>query len=179
MEAVKYVDNISFKNKLLRKLWSCVSFFLFIPFGALIFNRYRCLLLKIFGAKIGSGSIVYASSKIPAPWNLEMGKFSVLGPNVELHIGKVFIENKVTISQGAYLCTGSHDISNINKPFFSKDIIIKSYAWIAADCFIAPGVTVGEGAVTGARSAVFKDVDAWTVVGGNPAKFIKKRVIKE
>lgn len=48
---------------------------------------------------------------------------------------------------------------------------------MAAEAFIGPGVTIGEGAVVGARGCVFKDVDPWTVVGGNPAKFIKKRII--
>jgi len=58
-----------------------------------------------------------------------------------------------------------------------KPIVIGSQVWIAADSFIGPGVCIGEGAVIGARSAVFKDVQGWTVVGGNPAVFIKKRII--
>jgi len=57
-------------------------------------------------------------------------------------------------------------------------IVIGSQSWIAARAFIGPGVTIGEGAVVGACAAVFKDVEPWTVVGGNPAKFIKKREIK-
>ncbi|HNY79416.1 MAG TPA: hypothetical protein PLX34_15565 [Sedimentisphaerales bacterium] len=55
---------------------------------------------------------------------------------------------------------------------------IADQVWIAADAFIGPGVTVGQGAVVGARASVFKDVEPWTVVGGNPAKFIKKRELK-
>jgi putative colanic acid biosynthesis acetyltransferase WcaF len=106
-----------------------------------------------------------------------MGDFSCLGPDVKLHIDKTIIGNKVTISQGSYLCNGSHDISKLNKPFISSPIIIHDFAWIAADCFVGPGITINEGAVVGARSAVFKDVEAWTVVGGNPAKFIKERKI--
>jgi putative colanic acid biosynthesis acetyltransferase WcaF len=60
-----------------------------------------------------------------------------------------------------------------------KPIVVADKAWVAADAFIGMGVTIGEGAVVGARAAVFKDVEPWTVVGGNPAQFIKKRVIKE
>ena len=59
-----------------------------------------------------------------------------------------------------------------------KPIIIGDRAWVAAEAFIGPGVTVGEGAVVGARAAVFKDVEPWTVVGGNPARVIKTRTIK-
>ena len=86
---------------------------------------------------------------------------------------------KVCISQGAYLCTASHDIMDKNNPLITAPIHINSFAWIASDAFIGMGVTVGEGAVVGARAAVFKDVEPWTVVGGNPAKFIKKRIIQD
>ena len=63
--------------------------------------------------------------------------------------------------------------------FRKKPIVIEAQAWVAADAFVGMGVTIGEGAVVGARAAVFKDVEPWTVVGGNPAKFIKNRVIKD
>ena len=178
MKIEKYNDNISFKNKLSQKIWSFVSFFFFKQFTLNIFNFWRIILLKMFGAKIGFGSIVYSSAYIPAPWNLIMGKFSCLGPNVKLHIDKTIIGDKVTISQGSYLCSGSHDINKLNKPFISSPIFIQDFVWIAADCFIGPGVKIGEGAVVGARSVVFKDVASWTVVGGNPAKFIKNRKIE-
>jgi len=54
-------------------------------------------------------------------------------------------------------------------------IMIEDHAWVAADVFIAPGVALGEGAVIGARSSVFKDVPAWTIVAGNPARFVRHR----
>jgi putative colanic acid biosynthesis acetyltransferase WcaF len=84
-----------------------------------------------------------------------------------------------TVSQYAYLCTGTHDISDPHMKLVTAPIIIGDSAWVCADTFIAPGVTLGEGAVAGARSSVYKDVEPWTVVGGNPAKFIKKRVLRE
>ena len=82
-----------------------------------------------------------------------------------------------TVSQRAFLCTASHDITSPCHEQIEIPIVIADRAWVAAEAFIGPGVTVGEGAVVGARAAVFKDVEAWTVVGGNPARFIKKRVI--
>ena len=57
--------------------------------------------------------------------------------------------------------------------------MIENRAWVAADAFVCMGITIGEGAVVGARAAVFKNVEPWTVVGGNPAKVIKKREIKQ
>ena len=57
--------------------------------------------------------------------------------------------------------------------------MIRCKVWVAAEAFIGMGVIIGEGAVVGARACVFKNVEPWTVVGGNPAKFIKKRIIKE
>ena len=77
------------------------------------------------------------------------------------------------------MCTASHDITDPHNPLITAPIHVESFAWVAADAFIGMGVTVGEGAVVGARAAVFKDVEPWTVVGGNPAKFIKRRVVKE
>ena len=176
----KYVENnISLKNRLMQKMWAVLSYFLFRPFISNIFNGWRISVLRIFGAKIGKGSVVYSSVYIPAPWNLTTGKFCCLGPYVQLHIDKTILGNKVTISQRAYLCSGSHDIDYLNKPFTSAPIVIDDYAWVAAEVFVGPGVTIGEGAVVGARAAVFKNVEPWTVVGGNPAKFIKKRIIKD
>jgi putative colanic acid biosynthesis acetyltransferase WcaF len=175
----KYVDNISIRNKIARKFWEISSLFLFRPFSGRLFTCWRSFILRLFGAKIGKGSIVYASAKIPAPWNLKMGINSCIGPRVELHIDKVIIGSKVTISQRAYLCGGSHDISYLNLPFISAPIIIEDYAWVAAEAFVMMGVKVGEGAVIGARAAVFKDVEPWTIVGGNPARFIKTREIKD
>lgn len=103
-----------------------------------------------------------------------------IGPKAQIYsVDRIILKTKVCISQGAYLCTASHDITNTNNPLITATICINSFSWIAADAFVNMGVTIGEGAVVGARAAVFKDVEPWTVVGGNPAKFIKKRVIRD
>ena len=80
-----------------------------------------------------------------------------------------------TVSQYSFLCTASHDYEHPAMPLVSAPIVIGAGAWVAADVFVAPGVTIGEGAVVGARSSVFKNVEAWSVVAGNPANFLKKR----
>ena len=172
-----YVDNIPRADKLRRLLWRMFSLFLYKPFSLPMFNSWRIFLLRCFGAHIGSGCVVHASTYIPSPWNLELGSHTALGPNVQLHIGKTVIGNKVTVSQRTYLCSATHEINSINTPFVAGKIIIKDFAWIAAEAFVMTNIEIGEGAIVGARAAVFKDVEDWTIVGGNPAKFIKKRII--
>ncbi|WP_367773612.1 putative colanic acid biosynthesis acetyltransferase [Flavobacterium sp. WC2421] len=174
----KYIDTIPKSDKLYRFLWRIVSLFLFRPFSLPFFNGWRIFLLKCFGARLGNNCTIYASAYIPSPKNLIMGTHSTLGPEVKLHFGKTIIGNKVTISQRTYLCSATHETNSINVPFVAGEIIIKDFVWIAAEAFVMTNVVIGEGAIVGARAAVFKDVAAWAVVGGNPAKFIKKRDIK-
>lgn len=176
-EIPKYIDNIPKSDKLYRLVWRIVSLFLFKPFSLPFCNGWRILLLKMFGAKIGKGSIVYSSVYIPAPWKLTIGKETAIGPEVKLHIGKTIIGNKVTISQRTYLCSATHETNSINTPFVAGTIIIEDFVWVAAEAFIMTNITLHQGAIIGARSAVFKNVDEWSIVGGNPAKFIKKRTI--
>ena len=174
----KFKVNITLKNKVLRSLWNVIYIFLFRPFETKLFNPWRLFLLRLFGAKIHWKAGVYASAKITEPWNLEMQYNAWIGPHAIIYsVDKIFLGKNVTISQYAYLCSASHDITDKYNPLITAPIIIKDQAWIAADAFIGMGVTIGEGAVVGARAAVFKDVEPWTVVGGNPAKFIKKREI--
>ncbi|WP_353567805.1 hypothetical protein [Haloferula sargassicola] len=90
---------------------------------------------------------------------------------------RIEIGSKVAVSQRTFLCSGTHSINDLRRPLVTRPISIGDHAWICAESFIAPGVVIGEGAVVGARSAVFKNVDEWNVVGGNPATFIKKREI--
>lgn len=172
-----YVDNIPYTDKIRRLIWAIISKILFRPFSGPLFNGWRIFLLKVFGAKIGQGSIIYASAYIPAPWNLTVGQITCIGPHVKLHIGKTVLGSKVTISQRSYLCSASHETTSLNTPFISGSIVVENYAWVAAEAFIMMNVTVGEGAIVGARAAVFKDIEPWNIVGGNPAKFIKIRHI--
>lgn len=138
----------------------------------------RRFLLKSFGALIDKDAYVYSSSSIFAPWNLILAR-ACIGPNTNIYNKDlVQIGNDSVISQDTTLCSASHDIQSTMLPLQTKPIIIKDFVWIASEAFVGMGVTIGEGAVVGARAAVFKDVEPWTVVGGNPAKFIKKRFLK-
>jgi putative colanic acid biosynthesis acetyltransferase WcaF len=109
-----------------------------------------------------------------------MGDQSALSESVDCYCAdKVWIESHTTVSQYSFLCTASHDIRDPHMELTTAPITIKSYAWVCAGAFISPGVEIGEGGVVAARAVVVKNVDPWTVVGGNPAKFIKRRILRE
>lgn len=168
----------SIKNKIARVLWAIIYLFFFRFFNLRIFRKWRIFVLKCFGAEISWNCTIHSSVIIWAPWNLKVGEYSCIGQGVDCYNqGKITIGTNTTISQKVYLCASSHDFTVASNPLILKPIVIEDRVWVAADAFIGPGVTINEGAVVGARAGVFKNVDSWVVVGGNPAKFIKKRVI--
>ena len=176
----KYRNVLTRKHQMIRMLWSVVWTIFARPLPRSIGSGWKRFLLRLFGAKLASTAIVYSSAKIYYPANLIMDEYSCLASGVDCYnVALVKIGANTTVSQGAYLCTASHDISDSLNPLVTAHIIVKDQAWIATDAFVGMGVTVGQGAVIGARACVFKDVEPWTVVGGNPAKFIKRREIKK
>ena len=182
MNKVEDIGHVSLSNKLLRSVWNVVWLLLFRPFGTKIFLPWRLFLLKVFGAKVCWDSGVYSSVKIWAPWNLKMGHNAWLGPHVICYNqAMVTLEENVTVSQYSYLCTAGHKTDIVNTfedGLIIAPITIYNSAWIGTRAFISMGVEIGEHTIIGATASVYKDVEPWTIVGGNPAKFIKKRIIK-
>jgi putative colanic acid biosynthesis acetyltransferase WcaF len=173
-----YSHSFSLKNKMGRLVWNISSLILFRPFGSRLFKKWRVFVLKCFGAKIEWSSHIYSSVKIWAPWNLEIGANSSLGPKVDCYNqGKISIGANTVVSQKAYLCASSHDYTRKDFPLILKPIQIGNGVWIAADAFIGPHVSIGDNAVIAARAVVIKNVEENTVVGGNPSKLIKSRNI--
>src|SRR5580765_3588779 len=140
---------------------------------------WRRFLLRCFGATVGREVHIYSSARIYFPWNLSIGDWSAVGEDAFIYnLGPVTIGARVTISQRAHLCAGTHDYTQATMPLLKPPIEIRDQAWICADAFVGPGVVVGEGAVVGARAVVIKNVEAWTVVAGNPARVVKKRELQ-
>ena len=176
----QYHNALSRKHQMIRLLWGVVWAVFARPLPRSVGSGWKRFLLRLFGAKIHPTAVVYSSAKVYYPANLEMGEYSCLASDVDCYnVDKIIIGANTTVSQGVYLCTASHDITNHLNPLITAPIVIEDQVWIAAGAFVGMGVTIGEGTVVGARAAVFKDVEPWTVVGGNPARFIKKRTIKE
>ena len=139
---------------------------------------WRRLVLRMMGAKVGPGARIYSSARIYYPPNLELGRSVVIAPDVDLYcVDRITIGDNAMISQYSYLCTASHDYTRPDLPLISDPICIEPQAWVCADVFIGPGVTVGQGTVVGARSTVFRDLEPWVVCGGNPARIIKPRIV--
>lgn len=174
----KYKEDYSMSFKIKRYFWLLINATIFRLLIGSIFRIPRIYILNLFGGKIAKNSLIYSSCKIWAPWNLVLEDYGCIGPNTQIYNkDQIKIGKNSVISQGVFLCSASHDISDKHNLLITAPIIIKDQAWVAADAFVGMGVTIGQGAVVGARAAVFKDVADWTVVGGNPAKFIKKREI--
>jgi putative colanic acid biosynthesis acetyltransferase WcaF len=173
-----YPSPHSLENKIGRVLWHITWLLVYRP-STRLFHGWRRLILRLFGARIGKGVHPYLSVRIWAPWNLEMGDQSCLGDHIDCYcVDKVRIGSHSTISPYSYLCTASHDYTDPAMPLITAPTVIGEGVWIAADVFVGPGVAIGDGVVIGARSCVFRNIEPWTVVAGNPAKFIKKRELR-
>ena len=141
-------------------------------------NMLRISLLRLLGAKIGKRCLICRGAKFYVPWNFECGDFVCVGPRAEIYCkDKVIVGSQVIISQDAYLCTASHDITSQTMELVIKPIKIGSNAWIAAKATVLPGVAVGDGAVIGACAVVAKDVQPLAIVVGNPASIVGVRKV--
>lgn len=169
---------ISFKNKLARVIWFLFWAVAFRPTPVLM-HRWRRAVLIIFGAKISKEVHVYPSASIWAPWNLTMCEGSCLSHGVICYnVAPVHVGKNATVSQYSNLCTATHDYTDPSMPLMVASIYIEDNAWITADVFVGPGVTIGEGAVINSRSTVFSDIEPWTVAKGYQARSYKKRLLK-
>lgn len=143
-------------------------------------NFLRLFVLRLFGAKIHGKPFVFPSARIYAPFNLEIHDGACIGPLTNIYnLGRLILRERCVISQETMLCGGTHDLSSRRTPLLVGDMDVGEDVFIGARALILPGVNLGEGAVVGAGAVVTKDVEPWTVVGGNPAKLIKRREIRE
>lgn len=181
LDLENYKNRHSLRSKVARVVWSVIWALLFRPTPrGNLFRHWRVVLLKLFGAKVKWTSNVLPSCRIWQPWKLTMGAYACLSENVDCYtVDEIIIGNQATVSQGVKLCTAGHDISSSIMELTHAPIIIRDGAWVAAWSIILPGVTIGEGAVVAAGAVVTKDVEPWTVVGGNPSMFLKKRVLSD
>ncbi len=165
----------SLQNRICRSLWGLTYILLFRP-SPRPFHFWRAMLLRLFGAEIADDCHVYARARIWAPWNLKMGARASLADDVNCYtMAPIYVGAEAIVSQGAHLCTGTHDYCDPNFQLYAKPITIGDKAWIGAEAFVLPGVTIGEGAVIGARAVVTKDMPPWTVCAGHPCKPLKPR----
>lgn len=139
---------------------------------------HRRLLLRLFGAKIGSGVKIKPGLKVKFPWRLTIGNDSWIGEDVWIdNLAEVAIGANVCISQGAYLCTGSHDWTSPQFDLIIKPISIHEGSWVAASSIVGPGVTIGQGAILGLGSTATRNLDSWSIYSGSPAQYVRRRMM--
>lgn len=160
------------------QLWWAVQATLF-RWSPQVMYRWRAFLLRLFGAKIGKNVVIRPSVKITYPWKLTLGDYAWVGDDAVLYtLGDISVGSHSVISQKSYLCTGSHDYASQYFDINATPIVIGDKCWLATDVFVAPGVTIGNGTVVGARSSVFKSLPANVICRGNPAVVLRERIEK-
>ncbi len=165
-------------SKIRRGLWYLINTLFFtsaIPFP----SRFKVLLLKLFGAKIGTGVVIKPNINIKYPWFLEIGNNVWLGEGVWIdNLTDVRIGHNVCISQGAYIMTGNHNYKKETFDLMVKPVIIEDGVWVGAKAIVCPGVTLKSHSVISAGSVVTKNTEPFMVYQGNPASPIRKRTIE-
>src|SRR4051812_44965661 len=123
-------------------LWQTVqqTLFAWSPQPAYGWRRW---LLRLFGAEVGRGALVRPTARVTYPWKVKLGNHCWIGDHTELYsLGPITIGDSAVVSQRSYVCAATHDYKDITFPLVAKAIVVEREAWIAADCFIAPGVTI-------------------------------------
>lgn len=159
------------------QLWWLVQATIF-RWSPQFFYGFRASLLRAFGATVGQGVVIRPTVKVTYPWKVTIGDYAWVGDDVVLYsLGEIDIGDNAVVSQRSYLCAADHDYTQVDFPIRSRKITVGSESWLAADVFVAPGITIGKGAVIGARSSVFKDMPPGMVCFGYPCVAVKERVI--
>jgi putative colanic acid biosynthesis acetyltransferase WcaF len=167
--------SFSRSNRLARLLWQFVYLLLYRG-SPRPFHGWRSALLRLFGAKLGTGCHFYPSGKVWAPWNLVCEDCCTLADGAEIYNpSPVYLESHCVISQQAFVCGATHDYDNPEFPMVSYPMRLGAYSWICARASVAPGVKVGVGAILGLGSVASRDLDPWTVYSGVPAVKVKSR----
>ncbi len=139
-------------------------------------HAWRAFLLRRFGAKLGPGCRFYPAAKVWAPWNLVCADAVTVADGAEIYNpAPMRFGSHAIVSQGAFLCGATHDYDDPRFPLLGYAIDVGAYAWICARAMVAPGVSVGEGAVLGMGSVATRDLEPWGVYAGVPAVKVKER----
>ena len=125
---------------------------------------------------MGANCHFYPRSKVWAPWNLICADQVTAGDGVEIYNpAPVRLGSHAILSQDAYICGATHDYDDPGFPLIAYAMEIGEYAWVCARASVAPGVSLGAGAVLGLGSVATRNLDAWTVYAGVPAAKVKER----
>ena len=173
--AIEGGASFSWGNRLVRVVWG-MAWLVFARFTPPPLHAWRRLVLLAFGARVGRGARVHASVAIWLPRNLELGEQVLIGPGARLYNqGTITIGAWSVISQRAHLCASTHRVDDPDFQLECRPIVLGERCWVATEAFVGPGVTMGDGAVLGARAALFEDAAADGIFRGNPASLVRQR----
>ncbi|MBC7404557.1 MAG: putative colanic acid biosynthesis acetyltransferase [Cytophaga sp.] len=165
----------SLRNRLKRGSWK-LAWLLLARWTPPLFHRWRILVLRMFGAQVSWRAYVYADVEIWAPWHLAIADYGTLARGVNCYnMAPVSVGVRAVVSQGAHLCTGTHDYLDPAFPLTARPISIGRRAWVCANAFVGPGITVSDGAILAAAAVAHRDLEPWSIYAGNPAVFIRAR----
>lgn len=168
--------SFALRHRLFRALWS-VSWVVLAAWTPPPLHGWRRLVLAAFGARIDPTARVHGSARVWYPPNLRMAARAMLGPRTTCYcVAAITLGEGAIVSQGAHLCGGTHAVDDPGFQLLSKPILIGNGAWVAAEAFVGPGVTLGACAVLGARGVAFRDLEAGCIYVGNPARRLRRRV---
>jgi putative colanic acid biosynthesis acetyltransferase WcaF len=159
-------------------IWFFINYYVFDSSFPWPYSLKR-MLLRVFGAKVGKGLVIKTKVRIKNPWRLIVGDHCWIGESVWIdNLENVEIGSHVSLSQGAMLLTGNHDFTASDFPYRLGKIRLEDGVWIGAKAVVCPGVVCGSHAILTVNSVASQNLDAWSIYRGNPATFVKQRVIK-
>ena len=139
-------------------------------------HAWRAMLLRAFGARLGARCHFYPGSRVWAPWNLECADQVTAADGAEIYNpAPMRFGSHAIVSQDGYICGATHDFDDPAFPLLAYRMEIGAYAWVCARAAVAPGVSMGEGAVLGMGSVATRDMEPWSIYAGSPATKVKQR----
>ncbi|SFB77796.1 WcaF family extracellular polysaccharide biosynthesis acetyltransferase [Tropicimonas isoalkanivorans] len=128
---------------------------------------WRRTILRAFGAEIGDGVVIKPGLRVKFPWRLKVGDHVWLGEDVWIdNLAQVTIGGHSCLSQGAYLCTGSHDWADPRFSLQTRPIVLEGECWVGARACLAPGTVMERGAVLTMAAVGTGRLSGWTIHGG-------------
>jgi len=162
-------------NSLKRLLWFFINALIFKT-SILPVSGPKRGLLRLFGAKIGTGVVIKPCVNIKYPWNLSISDNTWIGENVWIDsLVNISIGANACISHGAVLLTGSHNYKLKTFDLILGPLVLEDGVWIGACAIVNPGVTAASHAVLTTGSVANKNLEAYSVYQGNPAVKIRSR----
>lgn len=169
------VPQTTTRNRAGRLLWG-MAWLLLYRTSPRPCHAWRAMLLRLFGAKVGAKCHFCPGSKVWAPWRLRCEDRVTFADGAEIYNpSPIYFGSHAIVSQGAYVCGATHLYNQPEFRMVSFPMKIGAYAWICARAIVGPGVNVGEGAILGLGSVATRDLEAFGIYAGSPARKVKER----